>query len=418
MIRDGLVDFHGGHRAQLLCGGDELFPSLIEALGAARREVWLATYIFNDDVSGQRVADALVAAAQRGVKVHVLVDGFGSKAWLPVLRAMFVGGGVRFEVFRSLDRWWSWFQPQQLRRLHQKLVAVDDCVAYVGGINFIDDRFDMHHGWSSEPRLDFAVLLEGPVAADVALSIRALWMRSHLGRGWRQEMIGLARTAQPIKGTLGMLRQLRTVTAGAGPEAPGALLNLPPVRAGLVVRDNIRRRRTIEHTYVQAIGRAKRRIDIACPYFYPGTRFRRALERAASRGVEVRLLLQGKVDYRFAALAARVLYESLLGRGIRIYEYTPAFLHAKVAVIDSHWATVGSSNIDPLSLLLNLEANVVVIDEPFVNDLTEKLERAIADSQQILAPTLQRGWRSWLIRGLVAWAANAYLRLAGIGGRY
>jgi cardiolipin synthase len=418
VFRDGLVDFHGGHQAQLLSGGDELFPSLIEALGAAQREVWLATYIFNDDVSGQRVADALVAAAQRGVKVHVLVDGFGSKAWLPVLRAFFVDSGVRFEVFRSLDRWWSWFQPQQLRRLHQKLVAVDDRIAYVGGINFIDDRFDMNHGWSREPRLDFAVRLEGPVAADVALSIRALWMRAHLGRDWREEVIGLARMAQPIKGTLGMLRQLRTVTAGARAETPSALLNLPPVRAGLVVRDNIRRRRTIEHAYVQAIGRAQRRIDIACPYFYPGTRFRRALERAASRGVEVRLLLQGKVDYRIAALAARGLYESLLGHGIRIYEYTPAFLHAKVAVIDSHWATVGSSNIDPLSLLLNLEANVVVIDEPFVNNLTEHLEQAFADSQQVLAPPLRRGWRSWLIRGLVAWVANAYLRIAGIGGRY
>ena len=418
MFRDGVVDFHGGHLAQLLSGGDEFFPSLIEALGTARKEVWLATYIFNDDMSGQRVADALVAAAQRGVQVHVLVDGFGSKAWVPVLRALFADAGVRFEVFRSLDRWWSWFQPQQLRRLHQKLVAVDERVAFVGGINVIDDRFDMHHGWSTAPRLDFAVRLEGPVAVDVAQSVRALWLRAHLGRGWREEVLSLARNAQPIKGTLGMLRQLRSSNAMPGGRASEALLRVPPVRAGLVVRDNIRRRRSIEHTYVHAINRAQARIDIACPYFYPGTRFRRAMERAAGRGVQIRLLLQGKVDYRFAALAARVLYESLLSRGVRIYEYTPAFLHAKVAVVDKHWATVGSSNIDPLSLLLNLEANVVLMDEPFVADLSARLDQAFGASTEVVAPSMSRGWRSWALRGLVAWVANAYLRMAGIGSRY
>ncbi len=412
-----VVDYQGGHHVQLLSGGDELFPSLIEALAVARHEVWLATYIFNDDTSGHRVAEALAAAATRGVQVHVLVDGFGSKPWIPTLRPLFVGAGVRFEVFRPLHRWWSWLQPQQLRRLHHKLCAVDGKVGFVGGINIIDDRFDQHHGWSAAPRLDFAVRLDGPVAAEIQQVVRALWTRAHLGRGWREELGALARSAEPVGRTVRLLRQLRSPESDRR-EAEVRLSRLPPVRAGLVVRDNIRQRRAIERTYIHAIVNARARVDIACPYFYPGRRFRRALERAAARGVRIRLLLQGKVDYRIAALAARVLYDGLLARGIGIYEYTPAFLHAKVAVVDEQWATVGSSNIDPLSLLLNLEANAVVLDRAFVGELAQRLDNAFAASTEIVAPPLQRGWRSWLTRGLVAWVAQAYLRMAGITGRY
>jgi cardiolipin synthase A/B len=418
MLREADFEFQGGHHVQLLLGGDEYFPSLIEALAVARHEVWLATYIFNDDMSGHRVAEALIAAAQRGVAVHVLVDGFGSKAWIPALQALFVGAGVRFEVFRPLHRWWSWLQPQQLRRLHQKLCAVDGKMGFVGGINVIDDRFDMHHGWSTAPRLDFAVRLDGPVAAEIGQVVRALWMRAHLGRDWREELATLARSAQPMRRTVRLLQQLRRSEAEEARRLEGTLSQLEPVRAALVVRDNIRQRRAIERSYIQAILRARHRVDIACPYFYPGTRFRRALERAAARGVRVRLLLQGKVDYRFAALAAHVLYEGLLARGIRIYEYTPAFLHAKVAVVDREWATVGSSNIDPLSLLLNLEANALVFDEPFVAQLSLRLDQAMAESTEVLAPPLKSGWRAWLSRGFVAWVANTYLRIAGITGRY
>jgi cardiolipin synthase A/B len=312
----------------------------------------------------------------------------------------------------------SWFQPQQMRRLHHKLCAVDGRIGFVGGINIIDDRFDMRHGWSSAPRLDFAVRLEGAVAQDIAQAVRALWLRAHLGRGWRGELAALARSAQPIKRTLRLLRQLRSGEVHNGDLRFAALRRLPPVCVGLVIRDNVRRRHAIERSYIHAIRRARDCIDIACPYFYPGTQFRRALEQAAGRGVRIRLLLQGKVDYRIAALAAHVLYDSLLERGICIYEYTPAFLHAKVALVDSHWATVGSSNIDPLSLLLNLEANVVVVDEVFVHDLRTRLDAAFAVSQAVSATPTRRGWRSWALRGLVAWVANVYLRIAGITGRY
>lgn len=403
--------FVGGNRVELLEGGDQLFPRMAEAIARAAQEVWLATYIFHDDSAGALVADALVAAAARGVAVYLVVDGFGSIGTIAHLRERFAGSGVQMEVFRPLDRWWAWLQPGQLRRLHQKLCVVDDVVAFVGGINVIDDRNDLHHGRTEAPRLDFAVELHGPLAPQVRHTARAMWARARLGHGWREELRGLMRSAAPAEQARELVRLLRARSRREGDA------NQQPMRAAFVVRDNLRQRRAIERSYIEAITKARHRVDIAVPYFYPGGAFRRALRNAARRGVRVRLLLQGKIDYRIAGLAARALYDELRGRGVRIYEYVPAFLHAKVALVDEDWATVGSSNIDPLSLLLNLEANVVVRDADFVNALAARFDIAVAVSQEVGSPP-SRGLRGWLQRGLVAWAATVYLRLAGITGRY
>ena len=409
----------GGNQVQLLQGGDELFAAMVSAIDLAQHNVWLATYIFHNDASAQRVAKALAAAAQRGVKVSVVVDGFGASADLPALRRWLVPAGVDFAVFRPTDRWWRLLQPGQLRRLHQKLCVVDDATAFVGGINLIDDRFDLHHGWSERPRLDFAVALRGPVVAQVAQTARAMFSRARLGVAWRDEMAQLARSAEPMARAHQLLSQLRILPPAADLDAGAQPESTPvPVQVAFVVRDNLRQRRAIEMAYERAIDAARMRIDLACPYFYPGTQFRASLRRAARRGVAVRLLLQGKADYRFAALAAQVLYHELLGAGVRVFEYTQAFLHAKVAVIDADWATVGSSNIDPLSLLLNLEANVIVHDAEFAATLAQRFELALQDSREIISPALKQGWWAVLRRGFVAWTAHLFLRLAGFSGRY
>lgn len=402
----------GGNQVHLLQGGAALFPAMHAAIAAARDEVWLATYIFHDDDVARAMADALRAAADRGVRVHLVVDGFGCKHMLPTLQRWLAGSDVQLEVFRPVDRWWRYLQPGQLRRLHQKLCVVDEAVAFVGGINIIDDLNDLRHGWGDTPRLDFAVELRGPLTAEVRHAARAIWARAHLSHGWSGALRRVAHSTAPLHRTLQVLRSLRAVPRSA----PGAS-NRSPIRAAFVVRDNIRQRRAIEHRYIEAMRQAHTRIDIACPYFYPGRAFRHALRKAARRGVRVRLLLQGKIDYRVAALAARVLYDELRSHGVQIYEYTPAFLHAKVALVDDRWATVGSSNIDPLSLLLNLEANVVVRDAGFNATLAGQLDEAFAASTQITTAQ-ESGWRGWLRRGLVAWAATLYLRIAGITGRY
>ena len=410
--------FSGGNQAELLRGGDALFPAMARAIGQARHEVWLATYICADEGTVSQVTQALVAAARRGVQVKIVLDGFGSRADLPALRKLFCEAGAKLTVFRPIDRWWNWFQPGQLRRLHQKLCVVDGEVAFVGGINLLDDRHDQGHGWTDTPRLDFAVQLHGPVVAPVEQATRALWTRAQLGHNVRQELSALARSAEPVARTKRLLRRLR-MPAGELAENTGVAA-LPPVCAAFVLRDNLRRRRAIERSYIDAIRKARVRVDLISPYFYPGRAFRRVLCQAARRGVQVRLLLQGKVDYRIAALAAQALYDELLGHGVRIFEYTPAFLHAKVALVDDDWATVGSSNIDPLSLLLNLEANVVVRDAAFTRALAAQFDEAVSQSREIDADQHSHpsGLRGMLRRGWVAWCAHVYLRIAGAAGRY
>jgi cardiolipin synthase len=408
--------FSGGNEVRLLRGGTELFPAMVEAIGRARHEICLASYIYHPDGSAMAITEALVAAARRGVQVKVVIDGFGSRGMLHVLLPPLEQAGVRVQVFRPIHRWWNWFQPGQLRRLHQKMCVIDAELAFVGGINIIDDRYDLMHGWSDEPRLDFAVQLRGPIVAPVAQATRAMWTRAEVGHHLGDEVVALARSAEPVAHLKRLIRRLRM------PRSSGLQLHadaLPPVRAAFVLRDNLRQRRTIERSYIAALRSARTRIDLVSPYVYPGRIFRRALRQAARRGVQVRLLLQGKLDYRFAGLAARVLYDELLASGVRIFEYTPAFLHAKIAIIDNDWATVGSSNIDPLSLLLNLESNVIVRDPEFASALAAQFDEAVSASREIdPRETHPRSVEGVLRRGFVAWCAYVYLRIAGATGRY
>ena len=411
--------FSGGNQLQLLRGGDMLFPAMVQAIGRATSEVWLAAYIFNIDPVSKAVANALAEAALRGVQVRVVLDGFGCKASFPQLSSVLVPAGVQLTIFRPLTRWWNWLQPGQLRRLHQKLCVVDGRTGFVGGINMLDDRLDLHHGWTEAPRLDFAVQMSGPVVQAVEQTISAVWTRAQLGRHFTQEVASIAREGQPLVDAKRLIRRLR-MTQKLEPAGPAASAQpLPPMHAAFVLRDNFRQRRTIERSYIDAIRRSHTRVDLISAYFYPGREFRRALVEAAQRGVTVRLLLQGKIDYLMASLAARALYDELLGRGVRIFEYTPAFLHAKVCVVDDEWATVGSSNIDPFSLLLNLEANLVVRDKSFAAELAAEFDAAVAASTEIdPLQTYRPGVLGALGRGLVAWCAHVYLRLAGATGKY
>jgi len=409
--------FTGGNEVLLLRGGDALFAAMVDAMNRARHEIWLATYIFHDDDAARRVADALAAAAQRGVRVRVVVDGFGSKATLLRLVDWLEARGVGLAIFRPVGRWWSWLQPGQLRRLHHKLCVVDGEIGFVGGVNIIDDRNDLRHGLCDAPRLDFAVALRGPAVVPIEQTARAMWTRAVFGHDWREEVLALARSAEPLARARRLLHRLRILPRGAALHE--ATEDFTPVRAAFVVRDNLRQRRAIERSYVEAIREARERVDLMSPYFYPGHRFRMALRRAAERGVRVRLLLQGKLDYRIAGIAASVLYDELLAHGVHIYEYMPAFLHAKVAVVDDEWATVGSSNIDPLSLLLNLEANVVVRDGEFARELAREFDIALASAREVDPRRPHaRGFWGTLRRGFVAWCAYVYLRLAGATGRY
>ncbi len=374
--------FSDGNRIRLLVSAQQYFPALVAAIAAARRSVHLETYIFADDATGRGVVDALVAAARRGLEVRLLIDGFGGGDFARRLAVQLPPAGVQVLIYRP-ERWWR--GPVLLRRLHRKLTLVDGETAFLGGINVVDDPVrDEFTGEPIGPRFDFAVQCEGPVVAAIAYTMQRLW--------WAVGVANRGELSEPPRRT------------SAGPARDGG------VRAALVLRDNLRHRHSIERSYLAALRASRRRIFIACAYFLPGRRFRQVLIRAARRGVRVRLLLQGRVEYRLQHYAQRALYGQLLDAGIEIHEYRRSYLHAKVAVVDELWATVGSSNIDPLSLLLAREANVMVRDLDFGAGLRVLIEAAIAaDSRPLRAADFAR--RSWTAR-VQDWIAYGVVRLA------
>ena len=363
-----------GHEVRLLQGGGEFFPAMVEAIDAARREVRLESYIFDFTGKAAEVAYALERAARRGVSVKVVVDGFGSEPLPPAWQERFLDAGVDWRVYAPLGRL-GVLWPGNWRRLHRKLCVVDSEVAFCGGINILDDFHDPNHGALESPRLDFAVRITGPLVADAEVAMARLWLRMQAMRDIRR-----ARLA----GALFSLRASRNPPV-APAEAP-APTERPRSRAALVLRDNLRNRARIERAYRRAIGHAHQEIIIANAYFVPGHKMRNALVSAARRGVRVQLLLQGRYEYFMQYYAARPIYGALLRAGVEIYEYSPSFLHAKVAVIDGHWATVGSSNLDPLSLLLAREANVIIEDPLFAAQLRARLDHAMRNEGRAMQP--------------------------------
>ena len=384
-----------GHSVQLLQGGQEFFPALVRAIDESRHEVRFETYIFNVDASGLTVAQALERAAQRKVAVTLMMDGAGTPDLPPEWVARFDAAGVQWHIFSPLGRI-GWFIPSRWRRLHRKLCVVDGHTAFCGGINVLDDFYDPNHGALQAPRFDFSVQVSGPLVRSVAETMAQFWWRSKAATEARERDFPQAWAALQSAVRLGVQssRDNETVqyagnaevTADIDDRSQAGATDLHTARAALVLRDNLRRRTQIERAYRKAIGEARSEIIIANAYFMPGARLRHALIHAARRGVRVRLLLQGRYEYFMQYHAARPVFGALLAAGVEIHEYAPSFLHAKVAVIDSRWSTVGSSNLDPLSLLLAREANVVVTDRVFAQDLRQRLEHAMQHEGQLMDP--------------------------------
>ena len=374
----GVHETHEPHEVALLLGSRAFFPALIAAMDAAHTEVRLETYIFDLTAGGTDVALALERAARRGVKTEVLVDGVGSAPLPAEWQARMAAAGVQWQVFAPLGTW-GMLRPTHWRRLHRKLCCIDQQVAFCGGINILDDFHDPNFGTLTSPRFDFSVRLTGPLVAEVHAAMLQLWERTQRGLGLRSGLrtrhLRLALTA-----IMGATQEARTVlhNAVSSVSAPAG----PPVKAALVLRDNVRHRASIEQAYRRAIGHAQQEVIIANAYFVPGRKLRLSLIHAARRGVKVRLLLQGKYEYFMQYYAARPVYGALLKAGVEIHEYSASFLHAKVAVVDGRWATVGSSNLDPLSLLLAREANVTAQSKDFAAVLRTQLLHAITHEGQ------------------------------------
>ncbi|MBC7547709.1 MAG: cardiolipin synthase ClsB [Polaromonas sp.] len=397
---------------QLLEGGLAFFPALIQAVDAAVESIQLETYIFDFHQAGADVAMALARAAGRGVKVRVMVDGIGTAPLPDKWAEQFRIAGLQWCVYSPLGtgavgRSLGLLHPNRWRRLHRKLCVVDAQVAFCGGINVLDDFYDPNHGTLTDARFDFAVVVTGSLALDVADAMELLWWRVQAGYSARQNHLSAAWELFKAAGYGGRTDAASVTTA---PRSASGAASANGMRAALVLRDNLRNRRSIEQAYRKAIGGARQEVVIANAYFLPGGALRRALMAAAKRGVRVTLLLQGKYEYFMQYHAVRPVYGALLAAGVEIHEYERSFLHAKVAVVDGHWATVGSSNLDPLSMLLAREANVVVEDKAFAENLHLRLKTAIAQHGRRVDPQTYRV-RS-LGQRLKGWLAYALMRLA------
>ncbi|RCS56547.1 cardiolipin synthase ClsB [Parvibium lacunae] len=425
-------DWHNGNQLHLLPSGAAYFTTLLEAIAQAQVSIYLETYIFAADAVGEAVAQALTAAAQRGVKVYLVVDGFGTLSIPVAWRLAWQQAGVALRIFRPEGPHWLWrwrwglnANRQRLRRMHRKITVIDQQLAFLGGINIQDDHMQGDGTRLAQPRYDFAVQVQGPVVQPIlALVMRQWWQLDWLYQmrpeawyhvPWRQYARARREDWQRF---WAQQRATSRVIASAQKRHTGL-----PQRAALVIRDNLRHRHAIESAYLQAIGQAQQEIILANAYFFPGWRFRQALCEAASRGVRVILLLQGQSEHPIQFYGSQVLYRELLHHGIEIYEYLPSFLHAKVAVIDSEsrntWATVGSSNIDPYSLLLAREANLVVQDPAFSQHLRACLQEGLAAARPVRLVDLER--LPWWRRGL-CWLGYGMLRLglvlSGLASQY
>lgn len=365
-----------GNQFELLENGEDFFPRVFKAIAQARREVMLETFILFDDKIGQELHAALLAAAKRGVQVHVLVDGFGS----PDLSDRFVGelveAGVHFRIFDPGKRVLGQ-RLNMLRRMHRKIVVVDGEHGFIGGINYSADHVA---DFGPEAKQDYAVEVRGPIVA-----------RMHQ---YTHEAV---------------LSPAERRRSGARAAPARGLPYAGTAHAIFVTRDNHDHTNDIERHYRIALRSARKRVVIANAYFFPGYRFIREMRRAARRGVDVRLILQGQPDMPIVKTAAGLLYDHLLRAGVRIYEYCERPLHGKVALVDDEWSTVGSSNLDPLSLSLNLEANVIIRDRAFNATLYERMAHLMDHCCKQVEPSPKGAWeglrlvRSYCVFHLMRW---------------
>ncbi|WP_442859590.1 phospholipase D-like domain-containing protein [Burkholderia sp. 8Y] len=363
--------FTAGNQVRILKSGVQFFPALIERIDGAQKTISLETYIFANDDSGRAVSDALLRAAARGVTVRVITDGIGTDGNLPMFE-QWKAGGVEHRIYNPH----LLFGPLGFSRTHRKLALIDNTYAFCGGINIVDD-YDQNGTRLPEPRWDFAMEAQGPVVTDVRDAFDLQWERIRLGVKPREPR-SPACEPQPEHNRRNSRRAMRARRRAQ----LGEIHAVDQPCVAFVARDNLLNRRAIEKAYLRAIAHAEREVLLANPYFMPGRKLRRALVLAARRGVRVSLVI-GRKEFVALDYATPFLYGNLLKNGVRIAEYEKTMLHGKVAVVDADWATVGSSNLDALSLVLNNEANMVLVNHAEIAGLHDAILRAFDEGSPI-----------------------------------
>lgn len=349
-IRRAAERFVSGHHVRLLRDGEQALPAMLAAIDAAKYQVLLEMYWFASDRVGQSFADALGCAAERGVDVAVLYDSVGSWDTHPDMLDRARARGVRIVEYNPVLPYRRRFRLDRLtRRNHRKVLVTDATTGFVGGINLAEQ-------WA-------------PVAEG--------------GGGWRDDMVEVQGPA-----VMGMVERFRADWASQGgadlrpfSHGPVRVAGSKYVRVIGPARDS--RRREIVRAYLLNVYLARHRVWITNSYFVPAPAMVRALAGAARRGVDVRVLVPGISDVPLVRYASRAIWALLLQQGVRIYEWQRSILHAKTAVIDGVWSTVGSFNLDFRSGLLNQETNVAVRDQAFGRIMEQSFVHDLSLSREV-----------------------------------
>jgi cardiolipin synthase len=346
-----------GNRVRLLIDGPRTYAAMLAAIEQAHDHVHIETYIFADDEVGARFSDALIRKSEQGVKVRIIYDAVGSLESSAAFFDTLARHGIETVAFRPLTPSKLW---KVNSRDHRKLIIVDGAVAFTGGIN-ISDTYEsastsrpgpeagVKKGWR-----DTHVEIRGPVVKQLQALFLETWTR-------------LGEPADPA--TPGLYPQLV--------EAGDDLVQVVPSEGG-----NDQEFRIYE-AYLTAIRKARDRIWISMAYFAPNRELREALAAAPARGVDVRIIVPGFTDSGAIYYASRATYAKLLEAGVQIYEHNEALMHAKTAVIDGVWSTVGSCNIDPRSFVHNNELNAVVVGGEFARSMQQMFRTDMENSDRI-----------------------------------
>ena len=376
--RQAIAEYSTTKKVKLIHGGKEYFELLLLMISQATESIHLQTYIYDSDETGMLVADALKAAAKRNVQVYLLTDGYASQNVSKKFIAELNNAGVHFRFFEPLFKSNYYYFG---RRLHQKIFVADAKFAIVGGMNIADRYNDMP---AMPAWLDFAVQVEGEVARELCVLCWKTW------------------NGFPVKMDASPCEKMQPVFDFANQETSNVRVRR---------NDWVRRKNEISATYIQMLRHSQSHITILCSYFLPGKIIRRLLKKASKRGIKIKVITAGPSDVILAKYAERWLYDWLLRNNIELYEYQPAVLHAKVAVCDGEWLTIGSYNINNISAYASVELNLDVRDSNLAVSVERTMDTIIQND--CVAITREKHIHTKnIFRQFIRWSSYQFIRIA------
>lgn len=350
------------NKVKLIRGGRTYFELLEKLIEEANNIIHLQVYIYEEDETGNRIADALLTAVKRNVQVYMMADGYASQSLSSAFILKLTDGGINFRFFEPVFKSDNFYFG---RRLHHKMVVIDNAVALVGGIN-ISDRYNDMPGVPAW--LDFALLVEGSIVEQLCVLCWKTW------KGFKPATVYEPCTQPPFIPDI-----------------------LPGEVAAVRMRRNdwVRRKNQISRTYIEMMMGSDSHVSILCSYFLPGGVMRRAIKKAAKRGVKIKVILAGKSDLVVAKNAERYMYDWLLRNKVEIYEYQTSVLHGKIAVCDSRWMTIGSYNVNDISAYASIELNLDVNNASFAMHVEQRLEDIIENECEPVTHESHVKAKSW-----------------------